>query len=92
MMAACCQSLAPKTATSGCTMLNSLATTVVTPRKWVGRDLPSMIGASFSSTAKVLKSRPFPRGYIFLVHGGEYHIYPFFPAQTGIAREVPRVA
>ena len=48
--AACCQSLAPNTATLGRTTLNSLATIVVTPRKCVGRDLPSMLCDSRSST------------------------------------------
>ena len=50
MMAACCQSFAPNTATSGSTRLNSLATTVVTPRKCAGRDAPSMLCDNRSST------------------------------------------
>src|SRR5208282_4544625 len=54
MMAACCQSFAPKTATSGSTRLKSLATTVVTPRKCVGRDAPSIVQDKVSSTTQVL--------------------------------------
>ena len=38
--ASCCQSFSPNTATSGCTWLNSLATTVATPSKWPGRKAP----------------------------------------------------
>ncbi len=48
--AACCQSLAPKTETAGKTQLKSLATTVVTPRKWVGREAPSRPCVNPSST------------------------------------------
>ena len=54
MTAACCQSFAPNTATFGCTKLNSLATTVVTPRKCVGRDAPSIRLAKRDSTTNVL--------------------------------------
>ena len=40
----------PNTATCGCTMLNSLATTVRTPSKWPGRAAPSQRAASAPRT------------------------------------------
>ncbi|OQA88537.1 MAG: hypothetical protein BWY28_01456 [bacterium ADurb.Bin236] len=36
----CCASFIPKYARSGAQMLNSFAHTVVTPRKWMGREIP----------------------------------------------------
>ena len=41
MMRACCASLRPKNAKRGCTISKSFSTTVVTPRKWPGRERPS---------------------------------------------------
>ena len=54
MTAVCCQSFAPNTAMFGCIRLNSLATIVVTPRKCVGRDAPSICLVKCDSTTNVL--------------------------------------
>ncbi len=46
-------------------MLNSLATTVATPAKWVGRDAPSMVAASSGTITDVAVGR----GYISSTDG-----------------------
>ena len=40
IIASCWKSFSPNTATCGCAMWNSLATTVATPAKWPGRRAP----------------------------------------------------
>src|SRR5579872_27175 len=64
-MAACAASFWPKTARSGCTMLNSLATTVVTPRKWPERERPSSLSLNPSTVTQV----EVPGGYISSTDG-----------------------
>ena len=56
----CCASFRPKTARSGCTMLNSFSTTVATPSKCPGRRSPS----SGFATAPTLTVVCAPGGYI----------------------------
>ena len=60
--ASCCQSFSPKYAWHGPAMLKSLATTVATPAKCVGRDAPS-IDADTSATDTDV-SVGVPNGYI----------------------------
>ena len=49
MTAHCWASFWPNTATCGPTMLKSFVTTVQTPRKWTGREMPHMPLATLSS-------------------------------------------
>ena len=56
MIRSCWPSFSPNTAMSAWTMLNSLATTVQTPRKCPGRDAPHKPRDSFSSTTATLLS------------------------------------
>src|SRR5205823_2429723 len=60
--ASCCQSFSPKYASHGPAMLNSLATTVATPAKCVGRDAPSI--AADTSATEIDVSVGVPNGYI----------------------------
>ena len=53
MMACCCQSFWPNTATSGCTSQNSFMTTVQTPRKWMGRLAPHRPRAMSGTSTQV---------------------------------------
>ena len=64
-MRACCASLRPKYAKCGCTISSSFSTTVVTPRKWPGRDLPSSRSLNPSTCTYVEN----PGGYISAASG-----------------------
>ena len=65
MMASCWWSFSPKIATSGRTARNSLVTTVVTPRKWPGRKVPSIGSPSGPGSTWVWK----PAGYMVAAVG-----------------------
>ncbi len=68
-------------------MLNSLATTVATPAKWVGRDAPSMVAAS-----SVTEHRGQRRGGIHLAYvGGEHHVEADGLGQGQVVFDVARV-
>ena len=56
----CWKSFSPNTATCGLTALNSFATTVVTPRKWPGREPPHRPCVTPVTVTSVWK----PGGYI----------------------------
>ncbi len=62
----CWKSFCPKQATVGRTMLNSLATTWQTPRKWPGRCLPS---STLSSCGRSITTSAPPGGYISSAEG-----------------------
>jgi hypothetical protein len=67
MIRYCWKSFCPKNATSGFTMLKSLETTLITPRKWSGRNWPhSFAGRSFWSTNVAN-----PLGYISATEGAK---------------------
>ena len=63
--ASCCASLRPKYARQGPTIENNLATIVVTPSKWVGRDAPHSLSVR-PSTCTVVRAPP---GYISATSG-----------------------
>src|SRR5580700_3334757 len=71
-MATCAASFCPKKAASGSTMWNSLATTVVTPRKWPGRERPSSLLLSPSTVTQVTA----PAGYISSTDGANSSATP----------------
>src|SRR5580692_4128443 len=64
-IATCAASFCPKKAASGSTMWNSLATTVVTPRKCPGRERPSSLSLKPSTVTQVTA----PAGYISSTDG-----------------------
>src|SRR5580693_139124 len=73
-MATCAASFCPKKAASGSTMWNSLATTVVTPRKCPGRERPSSLPLSSSTVTQVIA----PAGYISSTDGANSNSTPSF--------------
>ena len=58
MTASCWKSFSPNTATSGSTMWNSFATTVLTPSKWPGRNSPSRMRDSAGTSTREARSEP----------------------------------
>ena len=81
MTASCWASLRPKYARHGPTIENSLATTVVTPSKWVGRLAPHSPAVS-PSTCTVVRA---PVGYISSTDGSEQHVDALGLGHGGVA-------
>ena len=81
---ACCKSFWPKTATSGCTRLNSLDTTVSTPAKCPGLIAPSQRSAIASGTTLTTRGP----GYITVASGTNAIVAPCDSAPARSAASV----
>ena len=86
--ASCWKSFSPKIATSGRTMLNSLATTVATPTKWPGRTLAAQALATARAPRRSVWK---PGGYMAAGVGHEGDVDAGRGRLGQVALEVARV-